>query len=138
MGELYTKYNAQLKELGMIENELPQTYINLIALLDKNIFIAENGFDLATKIYITAKDIVKEAMIKHESILSEKLNMYKGQGIKTGLRDYAKADCSKEKISLLRAENLESKAGLLRSIWLEKLNTYKKIKSSNVNERGNG
>lgn len=136
INDLYKKYNEKIRKLDLIEKEFPLEYIELIAEIDRFIFGANKGYHLSTQAQIIAKDILNEAQNRYNlKYFSEIRGLKAEKAPSTILKELARANCSKEKEELNDAENIDIISGILRADWQEKLNTYKKIKDGNRNER---
>jgi len=133
---LYIKYNEKIAELDTLEKAFPLEYLQLIAQIDRFIFGANEAYHIATQAQIIAKDIVKGATVIYNMKYFEEIRRL--QEIKSPsstLKELARAHSSDEKKELVDAENLDTIASLLRADCSERLNTYKKIKDGNSNER---
>jgi hypothetical protein len=129
-------YINKLNEYDRVANALPKNYDRLIYEIDHFLFGAQMLFEIGTELVIIANELVKTALKGYEFELSQQINKLKHENTSVSiLKDMAKAACQKEKNELYDMENLQSKARLLREMAHEKLQTYKKIKHDNINER---
>lgn len=136
MEELYKKYNEKIVELDTIKNGFPLEYIQLIAQIDRFIFGASQAYHIATQAQIIAKDILKTVRKTYElKYFREIIQLKEDRSPSTTLKELARAYSGIEKKELIDAEHIDIVAGILRGDCSERLNTYKKIKDGNSNER---
>jgi hypothetical protein len=133
--DLLAKKQEYQKELKLIEDNLPSTYHDLLTNIDMYIFGAQKGFDIATKLVIICSGI--EVQKKNAFKKAWALAFLDAKDTAPSVKDHeAKAKSVNEAADMHLAEAKSKAADLIREQFLEKLNTYKKIKSDNINMRG--
>ena len=124
------------KEYEKLIEKLPRDSHTLLTQIDVYIFGAMKILELTTEMYILAKEYLVNSTINYESEYSREIRNLKKDNTQVSIiKDLAKANQNELRALLYGAEFLKERAGLLRDIAIERLNTYKKIKSDNVNER---
>jgi hypothetical protein len=128
-----------LDEIEKIENYLPSKYDDLIQQIDKYIFGAQRGFDACTELLVLYCNQEAMAMAVFKKAYAVCLLDAEAKKVPvSGRGDYAKSRTDTEDCNVITADNNVRIARLRRDKFLERLNTYKKIKGDNTNMRGNG
>lgn len=135
--ETIKEYDKRLEELRKLEDEVPKDVGEILVNVDQYIFLAERGFTIASKLYTVASyEYTMQHAVYKLVFKMAYLELIEKNTSVTMLKDYAKVKCIDEECKLIVKENRVDIAKNRRANWLEKLNTYKKIKSDNSNIRG--
>lgn len=132
--QIHESFNEKTNKLCSIEDSLPQTYHELLTNIDYFIFGAQKAFDIATELHILAINL--EALTKTQYKKNYAEAFLKSTAPPSSKDHHAKAECSEADCKNTIAEARTSAASLKRQQMLEKVNSYKKIKSDNPNMRG--
>lgn len=133
--QLIAKKAEYQRETNKIEDNLPKTYHDLLTNIDMYIFGAQKGFDIATKMVIICSSL--ETMKKNAYKKAWATAFLGAKDVAPSVKDHeAKALAVDAAMEMHIAESQAKAADLIRNQFLEKLNTYKKIKSDNINMRG--
>jgi hypothetical protein len=126
-------------ELEKITNGMPETHHDLVTGIDRYIFGAQKGFELSSALYTLALDNECSCRIEYEKEYAKNLMQAKQEAIQITILDkYAKSKTVDKYTALISAENITKRTAVIRMTWIEKLNSYKKIKSDNINEKQGG
>jgi hypothetical protein len=128
-----------LDDIEKITNYLPRSHDDLIKQIDRFIFGAQTGFDLITEYTALCFNKKSEFSTLYKRVLSSKYLEAENKNIApTARKEYATMHSVDAEISMLKAENELRIARMRRDQWIERLNSYKKIKGDNINMRGAG
>jgi hypothetical protein len=124
------------EKLAQYDNAFPSNIHDALTQVDRWIFGSQQGIEIATKLYLLACDTYAQARISYETKMASELLAEKKEGTKaTLIKDVVKSNCVDVHLELIKAENIKNRYSILRQTWVEKLNTYKKLKDQNSNER---
>lgn len=130
----------QLIELIEENNhKMPKSYRDLIMSIDIYIFGAQQGFDLATELFMARKLEDVEATKAYKRAYAKAIYDAEIAEVKvSGREKWAESRCIDQECFKIDTDAQVIIAKYWRDIYLERLNTFKKIKGDNINMRGTG
>ncbi len=122
-----------------VNTRMPRKYDDLIMMIDQYIFLAQQGFDFATELFMARKleDVEADKSMKKQYAKSMYDAEQEGIAV-TGRDKWAQTKCVSQECFKIDTDAQVIIAKYWRDMFLERLNTFKKIKGDNINMRGNG
>ena len=128
-----------MAEIEKVEASLPHTYNDLIQQIDRFIFGAQKGFDLCTELLCLCFENRAAHLILHKKAFKLAYNTAEQNNLAaTSRKEYANANSIDEECNLILADTKVDVARFKRDRFIERLNSFKKIKGENINARGAG
>lgn len=127
---------AKIEDVG---THLPKSCDDLVKQIDAYIFNAQRGFDYCTELYILEVERQAVASTSYKRALAIAMKEAEASGVAASCRkEWALARVVENDCAMTEADTGVMVARLMRDRYLERLNSYKRIKSDNFNTRGAG
>jgi hypothetical protein len=125
-----------IAKINEVESHLPKTYDELIMQIDRFIFGAQKGFDLCTELLLSDFNEQAKASVEYKKALARLILDAEMMKVAASCRkEWAIARMVVEDSEMTLAESNVMITRFMRDRYLERLNSFKRIKGDSVMQR---